>query len=69
MARSFGNGLEDELDAGSSSHPYLRANFKTVLVTMARNFKAQMLRHEQQDSTAVSNILHNISTSPRQHSI
>ena len=61
MARTFGNALEDELNATSSSkQPQIRANFKNVLVTMARNVEALMLGHWQLASTAVSNILQSI---------
>ena len=61
LSRSFGNPLEDDLNAGAAfDPPKLRANFKNVLVTVARNFEALMLGHWQLASTAVSNILHSI---------
>ena len=44
LSRSFGNQLEDDLNAGVAfDQPKMRANFKNVLVTVARNFEALML--------------------------
>ena len=68
LSRSFGNPLEDDLNAGAAfDQPKLRANFKNVLVTVARNFEALMLGNWQLAtgnwqlaSSAVSNILHSI---------
>ena len=61
QSRSFGNQLEDHLNAGvACDKPKMRANFKNVLVTVARNFEVLMLGHWQLASTAVSNILHGI---------
>ena len=61
LSRSFGNQLEDDLNTGAvCDQPKMRANFKNVLVTVARNFEALMLGHWQLASTAVSNILNSI---------
>ncbi len=61
LSRSFGNQLEDDLNAGVAvDQPKMRANFKNVLVTVARNFEALMLGNWQLASSAVSNILHSI---------
>ena len=61
MARAFGNEMEDGLNAGlDAEQPQMRANFKNVLVTMARNLEALMLSQWELASNAVSSILQSI---------
>ena len=48
LSRSFGNQFEDDLNAGVAfDQSKMRANFKNVLVTVARNFEALMLGNWQ----------------------
>ena len=61
LARSFGNGFEDAVNAASAAEqPRVRANFKNVLTTLARNFEALMLGQWQLTCDAVANIFTSI---------
>lgn len=61
LARSFGNGFEDAVNASTAAEqPSVRANFKNVLTTLARNFEALMLGQWQLTCDAVANIFTSI---------